>query len=106
MWAARNNKTSSVKLQRFISHHQQQRTGDDVNKKKQTPSDLNEMQRSLIDSMFNDVHSTHFLLESIYVLNNSDIKVNGISFSFMRSRSLKHATNTMFAFYLFQFFLR
>lgn len=35
---------------------------------------------TLIDMPFNDVNFTHFPLESIYVLNNSDIKLTGIFF--------------------------
>jgi hypothetical protein len=98
------NKTSSAKLQHFISHQQQQRTGDDTGRNEKHRWFFNEMQRKRESSSIDRptcrlMMCTHFPLESIYVLNNSDIKLNGISFSFMRFET---CNNTMFAFYLFQ----
>lgn len=53
----------------------------------------------LIGTSFNEVYCTHFPLDSIYVLNNSDIKLNGISLSSERSNMQHNVHNFFFAFY-------
>lgn len=50
----------------------------------------------LIRKSFNEVHCTHFPLDSIYVLNNSDIKLNGISLSSERS-NMQHNVHNFFS---------